>query len=69
MRYTDKQGNSLNLNECMTAESFFMEADVYIDEPMEMYFNQQGELRAGKRPKTAIAHLQSDSSELLPTVS
>lgn len=67
MRYTDKQGNSLNLNECMTAESFYIEADVYIDEPTEMYFNQKGELRAGKRPKTAIAYLQRDDSELLPT--
>lgn len=66
MRYTDKQGNFLNFNECMTAESFFMEADVYIDEPIEMYFNQKAELRAGKRPKTAIASLQSDTNELLP---
>jgi hypothetical protein len=28
MRYTDKEGNPLNLNECMTADSFLMEADV-----------------------------------------
>jgi hypothetical protein len=55
MRYTDKEGNTLNLNDCMTADSFFMEADVYICEPLEMYFNQKGELRAGKRPKKAVA--------------
>lgn len=30
---TDKQGKTLNLNECMTANSFCMEADVYIRQP------------------------------------
>jgi len=55
MRYTDKEGNTLNLNECMTADSFFMEADVYIREPLEMHFNQEGELRAGKKPKKAVS--------------
>lgn len=55
MRYTDKEGNTLNLNECMTADSFLMEADVYICEPLEMHFNQKGELRAGKKPKKAAA--------------
>ena len=58
MRYTDKEGNTLNLNECMTADSFLMEADVYICEPLEMHFNQKGELRAGKKPKKAAAHLR-----------
>jgi len=53
MRYTDKQGNILSLDESMTADSFFMEADVYTDEPLEMHFNQEGELRAGKNPKKA----------------
>ncbi len=37
MRYTDREGNTLNLNECMTADSFFMEADVSIREPLEMH--------------------------------
>lgn len=55
MRYTDKEGNTLSLNECMTANSFFMEADVYIREPLEMYFNDKGELRAGKRPQKQVA--------------
>ncbi len=55
MRYTDKEGNTLNINECMTADSFFIEAADYTYEPTEMYFNQQGELRAGKRPKKAVA--------------
>lgn len=55
MRYTDKEGNTLNLNECTTADSFFMEADVYIREPLEMHFNQEGELRAGKKPKKAVS--------------
>lgn len=55
MRYTDQEGNTLNLNECMTADSFFMETDVYIREPLEMHFNQKGELRAGKKPNKAIA--------------
>lgn len=40
MRYTDKQGKTLNLNECMTTDSFFMQAEVYISEPQEMHFNQ-----------------------------
>lgn len=57
MRYTNKEGTTLNLDEAMTANSFFMEADVYIREPLEMYFNQKGELRAGKRPNKAVAHL------------
>ncbi len=56
MRYTDEQGKTLNLNECITADSFFIEADVYIREPQEMHFNQQGELRAGKKTKKAVAH-------------
>lgn len=55
MRYTNKEGNTLNINEAMAADSFLMEADVYISEPLEMYFNAQGELRAGKRPKGVIA--------------
>lgn len=70
MRYTDKEGNTLNLDEvrgspvvarrglsdqAMTADSFLMVADVYIREPLEMYFNAIGELRAGKRPKGAVA--------------
>ena len=55
MRYTDQEGNTLNLNDCMTADSFFMETDVYIREPLEMHFNQKGELRAGKKPKKAAA--------------
>ena len=29
MRYTDKERNTLKLNECMTADSFLMEPDVY----------------------------------------
>lgn len=66
MRYTDKEGNTLNINECMAADSFFMEAEVYTCEPTEMYFNQDGELRAGKRPKKAVEQLQNDPSELLP---
>lgn len=55
MLYTDLEGNTLNLNECMTADSFFMETDVYIREPLEMHFNQKGELRAEKKPNKAIA--------------
>ncbi len=55
MRYTDKEGNTLDLNECMTADSFLMEPDVYTYEPLEMYFNQKGDLKAGKRPKKAVA--------------
>ena len=66
MRYTDKEGNTLTLNECMTADSFLMEADVYISEPLEMYFNQKAELRAGKRPQKAVASLRSNGSELIP---
>lgn len=50
MRYTDNQGKTLSLNECMTADSFFMQAEVYISEPQEMHFNPTGELRAGKKP-------------------
>jgi hypothetical protein len=56
MRYTDKQGKTLNLNECMTTDSFFMQAEVYISEPQEMHFNQQGELRAGKKSNKAVGH-------------
>lgn len=55
MRYTDKEGNSINLNDAMTADSFLMVTDVYIREPLEMYFNAAGELRAGKRPKGVVA--------------
>lgn len=55
MRYTDKQGNNLNLNDAMAADSFLMVADVYVREPLEMYFNAAGELRAGKRPKGVAA--------------
>lgn len=54
MRYTDKEGNTLNLNECMTADSFLMEPDVYICELLEMHFNQKGDLKAGKRSKKAV---------------
>jgi len=57
MRYTDKEGTTLTLDECMTADSFLMETDVYICEPLEMHFNQKGELKAGKKPKKSIAHL------------
>ena len=60
MRYTDKEGNTLNLNEAMAANSFLMVADIYTREPLEMYFNAQAELRAGKRPKGAAAHFSSD---------
>lgn len=56
MRYTNKEGNTLSLNECMTADSFLMETDVYIREPLEMHFNQKAELKAGKKPKKAVAH-------------
>ncbi len=66
MRYTDKEGKTLNLDDCMTADSFFMEAEVYICEPLEMHFNKQGDLKAGKKPNKAIAHLRSDGSELIP---
>lgn len=59
MRYTDKAGNPLNLSDALTADSFFMEADVYISEPLEMYFNVEGELKAGKRPKS-VATMRSD---------
>lgn len=65
MLYTDKQGKTLNLNECMTADSFLMQAEVYISEPQEMHFNQTGELKAGKKPNQAVAH-RSDGSELIP---
>ncbi|OWY64552.1 hypothetical protein B7486_46615 [cyanobacterium TDX16] len=54
MRYTDKEGNTLNSNECMTADSFLMEPDVYTCEPLEMHFNQNGDLKAGKRPNKAV---------------
>ncbi len=60
MRYTDQEGNILNLNEAMAANSFLMVADVYTREPLEMYFNAEGDLRAGKRPKGAVAHLLND---------
>lgn len=66
MRYTNKKGTTLNLDECKTADSFFIEAEVYICEPLEMHFNQQGELKAGKKSNKAIAHLRSDGSELIP---
>lgn len=66
MRYTDKEGKTLNLDDCMTADSFFMEAEVYICEPLEMHFNKEGDLRAGKKPNKAIAHLPSHGSELTP---
>lgn len=66
MRYTDKQGKTLNLDECMTADSFFMEADTYIEEPLEMHFDQTGELKAGKRSKQAATALRSNGSELIP---
>lgn len=65
MCYTDKQGKTLNRNECMTADSFFMQAEVYISEPLEMHFNPQGELQAGKKSNQTLAHC-SDGSELLP---
>jgi hypothetical protein len=65
MRYTDNQGKTLNLNECMTADSFFMQAEVYISEPLEMHFNPQGELKAGKKWNQTLAH-RSDGSELIP---
>lgn len=54
MRYTDKQGNTLSLNECMAADSFFMEADVYTSEPLEMHFNEAGELQTGKKPQQMV---------------
>ena len=54
MRYTDKEGNTLNLNEYMAADSFLMEPDVYTCEPLEMHFNS-GDLKAGKRPKKPVA--------------
>ncbi|HEY9674693.1 MAG TPA: ssl1498 family light-harvesting-like protein [Waterburya sp.] len=65
MRYTDNQGKTLSLNECMTADSFLMQAEVYISEPLEMHFNPQGELQAGKRTNKTVAH-RSDGSELIP---
>lgn len=65
MRYTNKQGKTLSLNDCMTADSFLMQAEVYISEPQEMHFNPTGELRAGKKPNKAVAHC-SDGSELIP---
>lgn len=65
MRYTDKQGKTLNLDDCTTADSFFMEAEVYISEPLEMHFNPQGELQAGKKSNKTLAH-RSDGSELIP---
>jgi hypothetical protein len=65
MRYTDKEGNTLTPDVCMTTDSFFMEADVYTSEPLEMHFDQKGELKAGKKPLKA-AHRNSDSNELLP---
>lgn len=66
MRYTNKQGTTLNLDECKAADSFFIEADVYICEPLEMYFNQEGELKAGKKSHKEVAPLRSDGSELIP---
>ncbi|MBD2449010.1 ssl1498 family light-harvesting-like protein [Nostoc sp. FACHB-152] len=75
MRYTDKEGKTLNFDDCKTADSFFMEAEVYICEPLEMYFNKEGDLKAGKKPhkaisyagRNAIAHLPSNGSELIPS--
>ena len=55
MRYTGKEGNTLDLNECMTVDSFLMEPDIYTCEPLEMHFNQKGEMKAGKRPNKAVA--------------
>ena len=55
MRYTDKEGNTLEPNEYMTADSFLMETDVYVCEPLEMHFNLKGDLKAGKRPKKPVA--------------
>ncbi len=66
MRYTDKKGKTLNLDKCKSADSFFMETEVYICEPLEMHFNQEGELRAGKKSNKTIAHHRSDGSELIP---
>lgn len=60
MRYTNKEGNTLKLNEAMAADSFLMEGDLYLCEPLEMYFSAKGELRAGKRPKGAVATLHAD---------
>jgi hypothetical protein len=40
----------------MTADSFFMQAEVYISEPLEMHFNLQGELQAGKKLNQTLAH-------------
>lgn len=60
MRYTNNEGNTLNHNEAMAAVSFLIEADVYICEPLEMYFNAEGELKAGKRPRAAVASLLLD---------
>ena len=54
MRYTNKEGDTLEPNEYMTADSFLMESDVYICEPLEMHFNS-GDLKAGKRPKKPVA--------------
>jgi hypothetical protein len=66
MRYTDKEGKTLNLDDFRTADSFLMEAEVYICEPLQMHFNKQGDLKAGNKPNKAIAHLRSDGSELIP---
>ncbi|MEW5855931.1 MAG: hypothetical protein AB1861_00880 [Cyanobacteriota bacterium] len=60
MRYTNKEGNTLTLDECMTADSFFMEADVYVGEPLEMHFDENQELKAGKKPKKAVTLNASD---------
>ncbi len=41
MRYTDKEGNTLDVSEYMTADSFLMEPDVYTCEPLEMHFKRR----------------------------
>lgn len=56
MRFIDKDGNTLDLAACMNAESFYIESADYVQEPREMHFDANGELRAGKKSKrTAIA--------------
>ncbi|MBD2102427.1 hypothetical protein [Leptolyngbya sp. FACHB-261] len=62
MRYTDQQGNTLSLNQCMAANSFFMEDEMYSREPLEMHFTSTGELRAGKKPKNAGSELIATES-------
>lgn len=56
MRFIDKDGNTLDMAACMQADSFFIESADYTQEPREMHFDQNGELKAGKRTKrTATA--------------